>query len=145
MKTLRYIAASLALIVALLGCVTLASCSDDPVADNTEGYGYVQFKLYKNSSRAATQLDSLRQAHKVRVLLQHEGKSIEQTLLLNATNDASAAYGLRSDKLPLLAGEYDVIGFYLYDIMDKEIDQYSVPQAERHIVVESGGLTMHSL
>ena len=45
----------------------------------------------------------------------YDGNTIEQTLMLNSYNADNAEFGLRSDKLELLAGNYKLIGFYLYD------------------------------
>ena len=105
--------AALAIILCALGFVGCTETEDELAAS----YGYVQFKLYKNdtapTSRATTTLDYLRDAHKVKVTMQHDGRTIVQTLVLNAYNNENAEYGLRSDKLQLMTGEYSVIGYTL--------------------------------
>lgn len=44
---------------------------------------------------------------------QEDGTEIVQTVGLEAMGDDSE-FGLRSDKLQLMAGTYQIIGFYLY-------------------------------
>ena len=51
----------------------------------------------------------------------YDGNTIEQTLMLNSYSAENAEFGLRSDKLELLAGNYKLIGYYLYDKLDNEI------------------------
>ena len=40
----------------------------------------------------------------------YDGNTIEQTLMLNSYSAENAEFGLRSDKLELLAGNYKLIG-----------------------------------
>ena len=51
----------------------------------------------------------------------HNGTTVSQTLPLNSYNAGNAEYGVRSDKLKLVVGTYKVIGYVLYDKLDKEI------------------------
>ena len=115
----------LPLIVSLLTMV-VTGCSDDGDEVLQSQYGYVQFKLYKSTSfekgtttRAADKLESMSSAQKIKVVMTHNGTTVSQTLLLNAYNANNAEYGLRSDKLQLLAGTYKIIGYYLYDKLDE--------------------------
>ena len=116
----------LPLIVSLLTIVVATGCSDDDEALQSQ-YGYVQFKLYKSTSfdkgtvtRSVTdKLESLSSAQKIMVVMTHNGTTVSQTLPLNAYNANNAEYGLRSDKLQLLAGTYKIIGYYLYDKLDE--------------------------
>ena len=133
--------AVLALIVCTLGLVGCTENEDELAAS----YGYVQFKLYKNdtapTSRATT-LDYLYDAHKVKVTMQHDGSTIEQTLVLNAYNSENAEYGLRSDKLKLMTGEYRVVGYTLYGRLDEKLLEENVNST---FTVVSNGLTSHNL
>lgn len=122
----RYIYIFTVLITCFLG---LMGCSDSD-SEVVGQYGYVQFKLYKNSSegkqnvtatRTVDKLDYLSDAHKIKVLLKYGGNTIVQTMVLNSYNAENAEYGLRSDKLRLLAGKYSFIGYTLYDKFDKEL------------------------
>ncbi|MCD8313261.1 MAG: DUF4458 domain-containing protein, partial [Bacteroidales bacterium] len=128
---------------ALVG--TLASCTKSEL---TEGeYGYVEFKVYKAASapstKAVTQtLDLLSDAHKVRVYLQYGSSTISQTLILNSYDSETAEYGLRSEKLQLLTGEYKVIGFYLYDNVDELL--YTGTDSGSFTIVK-GGLEVYPL
>lgn len=115
-------------IFAIGTALACASCTDDNTAVRG-GSGYVQFKVYKSApenqdpaSRAGNnQLDYLNDAKKIKVMLSNEEFNFAQTLNLNAYNETTAEYGLRSDKLELQPGEYTVGGFYLYDKTETQI------------------------
>lgn len=116
------------LLVGLLTVFTVTGCSDDD-DELAPGFGYAQFKVLKSASfdketstrGVQDKLEYLNDAKKVKVILERAGSTIEQTLLLNAYNDNNAEFGLRSDKLQLLSGDYSLVGFYLYDKLDKII------------------------
>lgn len=132
-------------IAALFLCsLGFIGCTETEDELNTS-YGYVQFKLYKNDTaptRAVNTLDYLHDAHKVQVTMQHDDRTIVQTLVLNAYNSENAEYGLRSDKLQLLVGDYRVIGYTLYDKLDNELLSASAPS---QFTVVANGLVMHNL
>jgi len=141
-------------VCAFLACAALGGCSDDEGVDNREhDYGYVQFKLYKKASyeAAATaesraiqpSLDFLNDAAKVKVTLEYGSTTISQTLILSAADKESAEFGLRSDKLQLLTGEYRVVTFMLYDVDDQPL--YNGSSSEEPIKIVAGGLTSHDL
>lgn len=139
------VAAILALAAALAG-----GCSDDEGIDNRDlDYGYVQFKLYKEASYDAVsraqkpQLDYLYEAAKVQVSLGFNGTTVTQTLTLTASDQQSAEYGLRSDKLRLLTGQYQIITFSLYDANDELI--YNGMPLDDQLSIEAGGLKIHDL
>ncbi|MDE6570335.1 MAG: DUF4458 domain-containing protein, partial [Alistipes sp.] len=141
------------LIVALVGMTAtlFAGCSDDEGVDNRDtDYGYVQFKLYKEASYVPTaaapesravqsQLDYLADATKVTVRLQYNGTTIAQTLVLSAADKTAAEFGLRSEKLRLLTGDYRVVTFALYDANDELL--YNGAPLEPQLTVVPGGLT----
>lgn len=134
----------LVLVLCALGFVGCAETEEGLDAD----YGYVQFKLYKNEtapskvSTRADNLDFLHEAHKVKVIMQREGSTIQQTLVLHSYSNENAAFGLRSDKLQLLVGDYRVVGYTLYDKLDKELLSAAV-SSEFTIIAD--GLVMHNL
>lgn len=137
------------LFVALtLGGLCFVGCSEDDGVDNRDhDYGYVQFKLYNEeaSTRAIeAPLESLAEAKKVKVSLLYNGTTIAQTLNLQTVEGDAAAYGLRTEKLKLLTGEYEVLTFTLYDVEDTEI-YHGSPAEERTISVVMGGLTTYDL
>ena len=106
--------------VAFFFLFSLVSCEKELAIDNRDlDYGYVQFKLYKEASYQPTKaiisdLEYLGEKKKIKVSLSYGEELISQTLVLTAPEGA-AEYGLRSDKLKLLAGEYRVVAFTLYD------------------------------
>ena len=93
--------------------------------DNREkDYGYVQFKLYKEASYTPTKADVLEylaDATKIMLTMENEGTEITQTLILSSVDAQSAEYGLRSEKLKLVKGEYSISSFKLYDRLDEEL------------------------
>lgn len=121
-----------------------AGCSDDKESAPLEQYGYVQFKVLKEASyadsRVSGTLDKLADANKMTVLMQYEGYTISPTVRLRAYNDENAEYGLLSDKVELLAGEYTIIGYYLYDRNDQPIATGTL--ADNNLSVEMNGITI---
>lgn len=145
MIRLHYKSAILAL--CLLPAILL-SCTKE-LADNREtDYGYVQFKLYKAASyepasKASNELEYLHQACKIKVEINYEEQTLSQTLVLSAADTVAAEYGLRSDKLKLLAGQYTIISYTLYDALDNELCKNAV--ADRDFQVIPGGLVIKDL
>lgn len=147
MKLLRI---SVWMVVAVLTLFGGFSCSDDEGIDNREtDYGYVQFKLYKEASYSAqsravtSQLDYLAQACKVKVTLYYNETTIAQSLTLSAADAESAEYGLRSEKLKLLAGDYKIVTFSLYDSDDEVI--YNGSPVVTDFTIVAGGLTVQDV
>ena len=139
------------LTVLMVSVMGLVSCSDNDGLVGGE-YGFVQFKLYKNSTgskqdaattRAVEKLEYLSDAHKIKVLLKYDGNTIAQTMVLNSYNAENAEYGLRSDKLRLLAGKYSFVGYTLYDKFDKELLSRDVTDCLIEIV--PGGLQVQDV
>ncbi len=138
-------------------CGILGGCAAEEPADNRElDYGYIQFKLYKEASyddmvagstpstKAVTdRLDYLSDASKVKVTLEYGETTISQTLPVSAAGKEEAEFGMRSDKLKLLAGEYSVKLFALYDANDELL--YNGADENPSVVVVAGGLTVHDL
>lgn len=152
MKNFRF---SVCVVLALLLGVVATSCSSDDVIDNREQeYGYAQFKLYKKASYEPAEqmasravqstLDYLADACKIRVTLTYGETTIAQTLNLSATDATAAEWGLRSDKMKLLTGEYNMIAFVLYDSMD-EVIYNSKPDDIATLNVSSGALSVQDL
>lgn len=129
---------------------TIVGCSDDKEELEQTQYGYVQFNILKSASyddfvdsRALDKLNFLNDAKKVEVVLQRNGETISQTLVLNSYNKENAEFGLRSDKLRLLVGEYSISGYHFYDSLDKLI--LSGETDDNLFTVVSGGLTSKAL
>lgn len=136
----------------LIACTLgLVSCTDNDGME-TGHYGYVQFKLYKTASesnqktsvtRAVEKLEYLADAHKIKVLLKYDGNTIVQTMVLNSYNAENAEYGLRSDKLRLLAGKYTFIGYTLYDKFDNELLSKDISDCVIEVV--QGGMAVQNV
>ena len=131
-------------ILGLLGLALSNSCVREDIPDlRDRGYGYVQFKVYKEASYTrASGLDYLRDASKVMVMLNYGDVQISQTLTLSASDAESAEYGLRSAKLKLLTGEYKVQAYTIFDKLDQQV--YKGGESGSFEVVE-GGLSVHDL
>lgn len=145
MKSLNF---SILSVLAFLSSMVFSGCVKEEGADNREmDYGYVQFKLYKEASYEGTkaavdQMQYLHDASKVMVMLKSGDTELTQTLVLTASDDEAAEYGLRSEKLQLIAGEYEVSSFTLFDKLDEEL-YYG--NASGTFEVTAGGLVMHDL
>ena len=141
---------SKALLLLLVSFLTFAatSCSDDETEGWDGTYGYVQFKLSKKVSSRATRaaaldkLEKLDDAKKIKVVMEHNGTTVSQTLVLNSYNAENAEYGLSSEKLQLASGTYTIIGFYLYDAVDEELLASSACET---FTVVGGGMTVQDL
>ncbi len=111
--------------IVVAALLVMVGCQRD-TSEMGADYGYVQFKVVKASyfdtaTRLTDELEQMADAHKLTVVLQHDGSTITQTLQLHAYDTASAEWGLQSDKLRLLTGDYSIIGFYLYDNLDEQL------------------------
>ena len=94
LKTFRNIAVSLLWLFLPLSLLT--SCSGEEYPDKRDkGYGYVQFKVYKEASYTGTKasIDYLGDVSKVMVMLRCGDLQISQTLTLGASSAESAEYG----------------------------------------------------
>ena len=143
----KYSKVFLLLVVAML-TMAVTSCSEDTLERWDGTYGYVQFMLSKKVSSRATRaaavdkLEKLGDAKKIKVVMEHDGTNVSQTLTLNAYNEENAEYGLKSEKLQLASGTYTIIGFYLYDGVDEELIASSAGET---FIVQGGGLTVQDL
>lgn len=146
MKLFRF---NILFLLTCLSFLTVTGCDVKEEADYREtDYGYVQFKLYKEASYEATkalveELDYLGDVSKVTVTLEYSDSRISQTLVLNASSSQAAEYGLRSEKLKLLADDYRIIKFTLYDKMDQAV--YEAVPSDAVFTVIAGGLIVHDL
>ena len=143
-----------AIAIAVCALVSMTGCTEEEGELNI-AYGYVQFKIYKNDTapkKVATRaendeqagpLEYLSDACKVGVSLERpDGSVIEQTLVLHSYNAENASYGVRSDKLQLLAGEYKVTNYRLYGKLDKVIASVD---ASSSFTIVADGLVYHDL
>ena len=136
-------------IFVLMAAFLFSGCAREELPDYREhDYGYVQFKLYKKASYPGTKaaaLDYLNDVAKLKVTLRYEDNLIAQTLVLTAADDAAAEFGLRSDKLKLLAGDYQVVTYSLYDKVDKVVYESTPEGAHTSFSIVAGGLCVHDL
>lgn len=144
-----------------VSALLMTGCVREELPDNRDtDYGYLQFKLYKESSyesvltKAITradgntdaeksQLDSLFEAGKISVsLVDGSNQSISQTLTLSSSDAHSAEFGLRSSKFRLLKGDYQLRSYILYDNMDNVIYRQVVNET---VSISPGGLEVYDL
>lgn len=141
-----------ALVVAVCTMVGFTGCTEKDDELNA-AYGYVQFRLFKNdtapkkgTTRASEPLEYLSDACKVGVSLERpDGSVIEQTLMLRSYDIENAAYGMRSDKLQLLAGEYTVTGYRLYGKVDEVIATEELASSALSFTIVEDGLVYQDL
>lgn len=135
--------------MALCSLLYLGGCSKVEEPDNRDlAYGHVQFKLYKEASYPGTkadQLEYLGDVAKIKVTLRYGENLISQTMVASAANDEAAEFGLRSDKLKLLAGDYRVLTFVLYDKLDNVVYEGVPNTSHESFTVVAGGLVQHDL
>lgn len=140
----------LACLVLALG-LSLNGCSDDEKEILQAQLGYAQFKLFKSasynksSSVSTNELDYLADAEKIKIVLTNngDGSEVVQTLGLHPLGD-DPEMGLRSEKLQLMAGDYTVVGFYLYKVKGQELELIlsGEPAQKTIVTVLDGGLTV---
>ena len=139
------------IILFALSLLWFAACTKVQEPDYRDNdYGHVQFKLYKAASYDATkaivsQLDYLGDVTKIKVTLKYGENLISQTLVMNSFDAQSAEYGLRSDKLKLLAGSYQILTFSLYDRLDAVLYEGTPSSDHASFEVVAGGLYQHDL
>ena len=135
--------------MALCSLLYLGGCSKVEEPDNRDlAYGHVQFKLYKEASYPGTkadQLEYLGDVAKIKVTLRYGENLIYQTMVASDANDEAAEFGLRSDKLKLLAGDYRVLTFVLYDKLDNVVYEGVPSTSHESFTVVAGGLVQHDL
>lgn len=96
----------------------LTSCSDDNSLDEGGSYGYFQMRLVKQLETRAitggTTLEYLRDAKKIQVDLLYNNRQITQTLNLTAVSTEAAEFGLTTESVRLLAGDYILTAYRIY-------------------------------
>ena len=141
------------IVLSALMSLLLFSCArvEEPDYRETD-YGYVQFKIYKEASYTKADGDKvlqfLAEATKIKVNLTDGKNPISQALVLHSSDAESAEYGLRSDKMKLLAGEYRITSYALYGKMDELIydsTPSSSPLMSSEFQIVPGGLCVHDL
>ena len=146
MKLLRF---SVYLLLTITSVFFLTGCAVDEPDYREQDYGYVQFKLYKEASYPTTKaigndpLEFLSDATKIKVTLGYGGDLIYQTLTFSYSDAASAEFGIRSEKLKLLAGEYTLLSFVLFGKEDQEMYEERHPSGK--FVITPGGLIVHDV
>ena len=140
----QYLLTKICSLVAVASLLLTFGCESE--GDNLSAdYGYVQFHLVKASQlddTRAEKLDWLADACKIKVVMQLDGATITQTLNVASYDATTAEWGLWSEKLRLLAGDYNIIGYYIYDNLDNEI---MVGERQGEFSVEHNGLTVKTI
>lgn len=85
---------------------------------------------------------------KIVLINQDDGTEVVQTVGLEAMGDDSE-FGLRSEKLQLMAGTYQIVGFYLYKADGTAQDLKQIlsgePDKKTIITVINGGLAVQDI
>lgn len=134
--------------VAIVPLLPLGSCVEMEADYRDLDYGHVQFKLYKQASYPGTKADPvqyLRDVSKIKVTLRYEGNVFAQTLVLGYSNDEASEFGLRSEKLKLLAGDYQVVTYAIYNKLDEVVGEFTPTGVHTSFSVVPGGLSVHDL
>lgn len=134
------------LILSALLLGTLWSCkSNQEYTPENQEYGFLQIQLGKGLTRGIVSgdpLEYLSQAKKLKVTLVRDNRTISQTLNLMAPADykESAEFGLKTEKLELLAGTYRLTGYQVYGDAGELLQVADVDQME--VVIEVGRLNL---
>ena len=147
---MKYLTKIYQLIALALVAGTVFGCAKVEEPDYREqDYGYVQFKVYKAASyqtKAESSIQYLGDIAKVSLVLKgSDGSEVSQNLVLSASSDYAAEYGLRSEKLMLLADTYTIDNYYLYDKLDNMVASYTPAADHKEFTVVPGGLSVHDL
>ena len=147
---MKYLSKIYQLIACVLVAGTVFGCAKVEEPDYREqDYGYIQFKVFKAASyqtKAESSIQYLGDIAKVSLVLKNSaGSEVSQTLVLSASSDYAAEYGLRSEKLMLLADTYTIDNYYLYDKLDNMVASYSPSADNKKFTVVAGGLSVHDL
>ena len=147
---MKYLTKIYQLIALVLVAGTVLGCAEVQEPDYREkDYGYIQFKVYKAVSyqtKAESQIQYLGDIAKVSLVMKSsDGSEVSQTLVLSASSDYAAEYGLRSEKLMLLADTYTIDNYYLYDKLDNLVASYAPVDGQDKFTVVAGGLSVHDL
>lgn len=110
---------NISIIVYLFAIIFTTSCQKDDEVNNSQSvYGYFQLKLSKDIlSRGITsgaELEYLNDAKKISVDLLINNVQITQTLNLLSFDDESAEYGLVTETVQLMSGNYTLTGYKIH-------------------------------
>ena len=134
---------------ALISASVLSCVAEEQPDYREKDYGYVQFKVYKAASyqtKSETTIQYLGDIAKVSLdLKSSSGSEISQTLVLSASSAEAAEFGLRSEKLMLLADTYTIRQYDLYDKLDNLVASYLPEQGKSVFEITAGGLLVHDL
>lgn len=102
----------------LLGTLWSCKSNEEYTLENQE-YGFLQIQLGKSLTRGIVSgepLEYLSNARKLKITLLRDNRTISQTLNVMPAADYkdAAEFGLQTEKLELLAGEYKLIGYQIY-------------------------------
>ncbi|MGL5787229.1 MAG: DUF4458 domain-containing protein [Bacteroidales bacterium] len=155
---MKKIVKNINLLICLLACLILIpACTDDNELSKTnQAFGYFQLKLTKAQSKGITagnELENLKDAKKVQVDLLFDNRQITQTLNLLSVSDDAAEFGLSSESMQLLTGNYTLTAYRIYGEYvegstagDKApVLQEGEPDEPMNFVVEEQKLTLVAL
>lgn len=141
----------LILCLSLLSATLLTGCAEDELQPG-KGYGYLQFHLQKQVTRAISEgnpLERLSDVRKIKLSLKYEGRFIEQTVGLDAVSPEAAEFGVYSENLTLLSGDYQLLGYALYGDYRSgdmpEVLQVVTLDQPQDIHIRRDALTRHDL
>lgn len=141
----------------LMAVLFVSSCSDDDVDNGQGGYGYIQLRMFKKQAESVStfgmsggsRLDYLADAKKVEITLIYKDSEIKQTLNVYSVGGEGAEYGVRTEKLQLLAGQYMLTGYKIYGSKVENgqavVLQSGSPDETLEFVLKSGGLEVVEL
>ena len=133
----------------LVSAFLFMGCRSEDLDGSLGGYGYVQFHLYKTASytksETKNQLEFLSDAAKVKVTLRTSSNDvINPTVTVEAPDKTMAEFGMQTDKILLLAGEYQLTSYQVLNALDEPVFT-AYPDQPITINIVSGGLVSRDL
>lgn len=117
----------------------VASCSDNDKDEITkEAFGYLQFFVTKDLNKSGA-LDQLNDAKVLEFTLVYHNRDVKQVVELYG-NDRY----LTSEKIELLAGEYVLKSYRVFDANGNELQGYS-PETGNQVLVRKGIVNEHQI
>lgn len=118
-KKMKNLLRNISLFSCLLVCLFWTTgCSDDNDLTKPSQFGYFQLKLQKQMQTFAitggSELVNLGDAKKIQIDLLYNNKQVSQTLNVAAVSSEAAEFGLTSETIELLPGEYTVTGYKIF-------------------------------
>lgn len=117
----------LSFFICLMASFALAGCQDNNDLDKGDrSFGFFQLKLSKKElTKGITggdALENLKDAKKIQIDLVYNNRQVSQTLNLLAVSDDAAEFGLTTETVELLEGQYLLTGYKIFGAYNDDLN-----------------------